>query len=504
MRTGEHVALTGVSTFCAVLLGVPLGIVADRHAPIRSQLLGCIGILQTVPSLAMLAILLAMTGRIGFLPAIIALTLYALLPIVRNTVTGLQGVSPSVMEAARGMGMTSFQRMWKVQLPLAVPVIVAGIRTAAVVGVGIATLSAFIGAGGLGQFINRGLALSSTNLILLGALPAAVLALMVDLSLGAAQWGVQPMPQKMRGTLKAKLRPLATALPAIVLVGSLLPSVLSRGAASDVRIGSKNFSEQFILGHLVAELIESRTDLTVDRRFNLGGTDICHEALANGEIDLYVEYTGTGLVNVLGLDPPSNGADVLAVLDEAYQEQFDATWLSPLGYNSTYAVTVRKADALQHGWTRISDLASHAANLKAGFTAEFSERKDGYPGMRDLYGLAFGEVVDLDPNLMYQAIAKGEVDVISAFARHGKIQEYDLQPLEDDRGFWPRYDAAVVVRQQILETYPELRDTLALLGGLLNDQTMTALNYQVDVEGRSPRSVASQFLVKKGLTMDGS
>ena len=180
LRTGEHLMLTGCSSGAAVLIGIPLGIVVFRNSWLRNPAMGVIGILQTIPSLAMLAFLLALLHRIGALPAIIALTLYALLPIVRNTLTGLEGVSPQVMEAAKGIGMTHGQRLRLVRIPLAVPVIVAGIRTATVVGVGIATLSAFIGAGGLGQFINRGLALSNTRLILLGAIPAALLALMMD------------------------------------------------------------------------------------------------------------------------------------------------------------------------------------------------------------------------------------------------------------------------------------------------------------------------------------
>jgi len=217
LRTGEHLILTGVSTIAAILAGIPLGIVASRAPKLRGTIMGAIGILQTIPSLAMLAILLALLNKIGAIPAIIALILYALLPIVRNTLAGLEGVSAETIEAADGIGMTERQSLWMVKIPLAMPVIIAGIRTAAIVGVGIATLSAFIGAGGLGQFINRGLALSNTNLILLGAIPAAMLALVVDFSIGAAEWSTRPVRQMEKGTLTGKVKPLGLVFPFLLI-----------------------------------------------------------------------------------------------------------------------------------------------------------------------------------------------------------------------------------------------------------------------------------------------
>jgi osmoprotectant transport system permease protein len=219
LRTGEHIMLTGFSTGTAILIGIPLGIIIFRNAWLRGPVMAVIGILQTIPSLAMLVFLLALLQKIGALPALIALTVYALLPIVRNTLTGLQGVSPQVIEAATGIGMTKYQQLKLVRIPLAAPVIIAGIRTAAVVGVGIATLSAFIGAGGLGQFINRGLALYDTKLILLGAVPTALLALIVDFSIGAFEWGFRPERKKdKKGSVKTLIRPLALIMPLLLIM----------------------------------------------------------------------------------------------------------------------------------------------------------------------------------------------------------------------------------------------------------------------------------------------
>jgi osmoprotectant transport system permease protein len=518
LRTGEHLMLTGVSTALAILVGIPLGIGAARIGWLRGPLTGGVGILQTIPSLAMLAILLALLQKIGAVPAIIALTLYALLPIVRNTLTGLEEVSPEVVEAARGIGMTSQQRLWLVEVPLATPVIVAGIRTAAVVSVGIATLSAFIGAGGLGQFINRGLALSNTDLILLGAIPAAVLALLVDGSIAAFQWGLRrrrPRGSRLEAALDRCLRPVALAMPAALIVVGAFAYFSATPSSSDepwgpsaaegrtIRIGTKNFTEQLILGELMAQLIETRTDLEVERRFNLGGTMICHGALVSGGIDLYPEYTGTALSAILERPVIADPDRAHAAVVREYRQRFSAEWLAPFGFNNTYAVTVRKSDAVSRGLGTISDLVSIAKTLRAGFTAEFSERRDGYPGLRRAYGLRFREVRDLDPALMYQAIANREVDVICAFTTDGRVVAFDLQPLRDDRGFFPPYQAAPVIRTKVLEAHPKLRSVLELVAGLLDDATMQRLNFQVDEKKRPPVDVAREFLESRGLLEKG-
>ena len=510
LRTGEHILLTGLSTACAVVVGMPLGILASRRVWLRGPVLSVVGILQTIPSLAMLAILLALLHKIGEAPAIIALILYALLPIVRNTLTGIEGVSPEASEAARGIGMTDRQQLWMVELPLALPVIVAGIRTAAVAGVGIATLSAFIGAGGLGQFINRGLALSDTRLILLGAIPAALLALLVDAAIGAAGSGLRPVPTTERASLRRRARPLTVSLPIIMLAVGFLAYVTGSSSsvspcrASDsrdgtIRIGSKNFTEQIILGELMAQMIEAHTDIVVERKFNLGGTMICHGAMVNEQIDLYAEYTGTALTAILNRVVIADPDEALNNVRQAYRDQFDIEWLEPFGFNNTYTITVRKQDADRYGWKNISGLASRSRDLRAGFTAEFAERPDGYPGLRQHYGYAFGEVRDLDPAIMYEAIANDEVDVICAFATDGRIAAYELQPLNDDLGFFPPYRAAPVIRSSLLLVHPDSRGALAPLAGLIQDEAMQRLNFEVDGNGRTPEKVVREFLTAQAL-----
>jgi osmoprotectant transport system permease protein len=509
LRTGEHLMLTGCSALAAMFIGIPVGIVIYRIAWLRGPVMGVIGILQTIPSLAMLVFLLAILKKIGVMPALIALTLYALLPIVRNTLTGLEEVSAEIMEAAEGIGMQEYQQLMMVRIPLAAPVIVAGIRTAAVVGVGIATLSAFIGAGGLGQFINRGLALANTNLILLGAIPAALLALMVDFSIGAFEWGLRPERKKdNKGSVKSLMRPLAFMLPVVLILMGIVtyftkPGWISKSATSldtghrVVRIGTKNFTEQLILGEMMAQVIEAKTDVMVKRRFNLGGTMICHGAMINGDIDLYPEYTGTGLTVILKHAVITDPEEALHYVTKTYHERFDLQWLKPFGFNNTYAITVRSTDAVRNGWNTISDLKESANNLIAGFTAEFAERPDGYPGLRQTYALQFGDVRDFDPSLMYEAIRNQEVDVICAFATDGRIAAYSLKPLKDDRNFFPPYHAAPVIREEILKTHPKLGDVLSLFGGLIDDATMQRLNFEVDGKKRRINEVVEEFLKQR-------
>ena len=265
-------------------------------------------------------------------------------------------------------------------------------------------------------------------------------------------------------------------------------------AADTVRIGSKNFTEQEILAELVAQLIERHTDLRVERTFGLGGTGVCHAALVAGELDIYVEYTGTALLNVLKHEVRTNADDVYQIVAKAYRERFELEWLPPMGFNNAYAITVRATHADEHGWQAISDLGNVADRLSAGFTAEFMERPDGYPGLRRAYGFDFGRTADLDPGLMYKALADGQVDVICAFATDGRIAAYNLRVLLDDSSFFPPYDAAPVIRSALLRDHPEVRHALAALAGTISDQTMRKLNYAVDEMGRKPSSVAGEWI----------
>lgn len=491
----EHFfVLTLLPVASAVLIAIPLAVLVRDRPFVRSLALGATGVVQTIPSLAMLAFLLPLFG-IGKPPAVIALTLYAVLPILQNTLAALRDLPQSVLEAADGMGFTKRQRLFQVELPLALPIIVSGIRTATIICVGVATLSTFIGAGGLGDFINRGLSLNRISLLLIGAGFAAALALMLDFILDTAGQALQP------GRKPSKLA------RRYIISGFLLASCLAliawpaRGRSAGtgdgvVRIASKNFSEQIVLGELLAQWIENTTNLGVERRFNLGGTVICHQALVAGEIDLYVEYSGTALLTLMGgtHDSTTTPEAVREWVRREYERRFGCVALPPLGFENTYAVTVRRTDAEKNAWQTISDMAATAESLRGGFTAEFMERADGFPGLSRAYGIRFKQVNDLGPELMYPAIARGEVDVIGAFSTDGRMVEFDLKPLADNLDFFPPYEALPVARKDILRRFPQLAATLRELDGILDNETMARLNHEVDVAKRNPRDVVRSFL----------
>lgn len=355
-QTVEHIGLTSASLAIAILLGVAVGILLTRYSRVSEQVIGAVGIIQTIPSVALLGFLLPLLG-IGVVPAIVALFLYALLPIVRNTYTGIAEVDSSVKEAAKGMGMSEMQILSRVELPLAIPVIFAGIRTAAVTTVGVATLCALIASGGLGEFIFRGIALNNINMILAGAIPAATLALLLDGLLGILQ-------QKVTRWLKP------------ILVGSLIFLVLSLS------------------------------------------------------------------------------------------------------------------------WLIIANFFNNS--FTAGFTSEFMERADGYPGLRSEYGLNL-DTLELEPGLMYQAIREEKVDLISGFSTDGRIKAYNLEVLQDDLGYFPPYYAAPLVRGETLRANPQLEDALNKLAGIISNEQMAELNYQVDSLKRPTMEVVREFLSESGL-----
>ena len=302
----EHVLLVAISTTIAVAIGVPLAIFAARRPRLAAPLVAIANIVQTVPSLAMFGFLLPvpLIGGVGARAALAVLVLYGLLPIVRSTIVGITGIDPSIRDAGVAMGMTPRELLRQVELPLALPSIVAGIRVAAVVGVGSATIAAAIGAGGLGQYIYRGLSMVDSTVILAGAIPAALLALVVD---GSLLW-LERRLSRVAGAFdrgERSSRP-QRRWPSSCSLGSALLGARSPGA---IVVGSKNFTEQLILGEIVAQTIERETGLPVQRRLNLGGTLICDRALLTGDIDVYVEYTGTALTAIFHQPAANDPAD---------------------------------------------------------------------------------------------------------------------------------------------------------------------------------------------------
>lgn len=500
--TLEHLFLVLVSTGLAIVIGVPLGILLTRRPALSKPVLGFANIMQTVPSLALFGFLIPLNiyffnvkilGGIGAHTAIVALVLYALLPIIRNTFTGISSVDPAIRDAGRGMGMTDRQLLFQVELPLATGVIIAGVRVATVICVGTATIAAAIDAGGLGRYIFRGLRANDNLLILAGALPAALIALSADLGLGFLERKIQG-----GGVFKVKSKTLLGSAGAVLLAVAAGTYFFFGQGGNKIAVGSKDFSEQVILGEILAQAIEAKTELQVERRFDLGG-NLAHEALVAGEIDLYAEYTGTALLAILHGEPVKEPREVYRRVAAEYAKRFDLLLTEPFGFNNTFAILVRGEDARRFNLKTVSDAAAVSGRWRAGFGQDFMSRADGYPGFARTYGFHFQEIREMDLSLTYRALAENQVDLIAGNSTDGLIARYGLIQLDDDRNYFPPYDAVPVVRRAILEKYPVLRPILKQLGGILSVDEMRKLNYAVDGEKRQAKEVAREFLIQKGV-----
>ena len=486
----QHVMLVAASTVAAILIGVPLGIFAARRPRLSAPIVGIANIVQTVPSLAMFGFLLPvpLIGGVGARAAIVVLILYGLLPIVRTTITGITGIDPTVREAGVAMGMTSGELLRVVELPLALPSIAAGVRVAAVVGVGSATIAAAIGAGGLGEYIYRGLSMVDTTVILAGAIPAALLALAVD---GGLLWVERQLSARRRSASRRTAIAAAAATGAVVLIAGGAAVARTRAA---IIVGSKNFTEQVILGELIAQTIERDTGLPVQRRLNLGGTLICDRALTTGDIDVYVEYTGTALTAVFHQPAASDSHAVFETVRQEYART-GRTLLPPLGFDNTFAILVRGKDARTMALKTIDDASRVTPRWRAGFGYEFLERPDGYPGLSKVYGLRFaGAPHVMDLALSYRALSSGQVDLIAGDATAGLISALDLVQLEDNRHYFPPYDAAPVARAQTLLKFPQVHEALERLGGRVSANDMRRMNYDVDALHKDAAQVVREFL----------
>lgn len=485
----QHVALVLISTGVAATAGIPAGILAFRRPRLGRPLLFIANVAQTVPSLALFGFLLPLPfiGGVGPRTALVTLTLYALLPIVRTTVGGLRSLDRAVVEAGVAMGMTSRQLLFMVELPLALPSIVAGLRVATVIGVGTATIAAAIGAGGLGEYIFRGLSMVDSTTILAGAIPAAALALVAD---GCLAW----LEHRLRSRRSSFSRAPALAVVAGLGVVAIVMWLMSAGSsAASVVVGSKNFTEQIVLGELMAQAIEAE-GLPVVRKLNLGGTFICDRALRSGDIDLYVEYTGTAVTAVFHEDVPHDPHQAFERVRGLYARG-GVTALEPLGFDNTFAMLVRARDARRLGLRSIDDLRAVASGWTPGFGYEFLQRADGYPGLSQTYGLRFGRAARaMDLSLIYKALADGQVDVIAGDATSAMIDALDLIALDDSRHYFPPYDAAPIVRTSALLRHPEIGRAMAHLAGHVTERDMRAMNRAVDLDRRDSSEVARQFL----------
>lgn len=493
----QHIILTLIAIIIAIIIGIPLGILVSRYKSLRKGILGIINIIQSIPSMALLGLLIPLLG-IGSVPAITAVVLYSLLPIVKNTYTALSNINPDIIEAARGMGLTKRQVLVKIKIPLSLGVIMAGVRISAVTSVGLMTLAAFIGAGGLGNLVFTGVQTVNNNMILAGAIPACLLALFIDFLFGKIEVAVVPKgisTSKKKNTFTFKLILFMTVGIIILIVGLNI----FKPKRDTIVVGSKNYTEQQILGNMFADILEGNTDLEVVQRENLGGSAIALSSIENGEIDVYPDYTGTLLQAVVKDVSIKDPTEVFNKCKEAMENNYNITLLDPLGFNNTYTMATTKEIAEKYNLKTISDLSKVSKELRLTSTMEFAEREDGLKGLNNTYGLKFKSVKGIDGGLRYSALDNGESDFIDAYSTEGLLKKFKLTILEDDKNFFLPYYAVPVIRQEIIDKHPEVKTVLEKLSGIINEDTMIDLNYKVDNEGVTPEKAARDFLIEQGL-----
>lgn len=492
-----HLQLTLFALVLGSLVSIPIGVLGARSRRLGQLVLGVASVLQTVPSLALLAFLvpcLSLLGlrSIGVLPALIGLFVYSLLPILRNTVTALSTLDPAYGEAARGVGMTPRQQLLRVELPIAAPAIVAGIRTAAVWTVGTATLATPVGAVSLGNYIFGGLQTRNFTAVVFGCVAAAALALVLD---GLIHLGEAGLRARRRGPLAISIGGLG-GLIAIAVTPLLVAAATPRPAAP-IRIGSKTFTEQYILGRILAGHLTAATQRPVQVLDSLGST-VAFEALRRRELDAYVDYSGTLWMTVLKRsDLPRERGALLSALRTELSARYGIELLAALGFENAYALAMRRAEAQRLGITRLSQLAAHAPALRIGSDYEFFERSE-WSALKATYGFRFASQRTMDPSLLYEAVRLAECEVITAYSSDGRIASYGLELLTDDRGVLLPYDAVILARPGLAAEQPEVARALRKLEGSIELSTMQKLNAAVDKDGESPAAVAARFLRNAG------
>ena len=482
----EHIQISFIALIIALIIAIPLGIYLSYHKKLANIVIAINGVIQTIPSLAILALLIPIVG-IGRKPAIIALILYALLPILHNTYTGITGVDPMYMVTSRALGMNKFQQLAKVQLPLAMPVIMTGVRTAAVLIIGTATLASLVGAGGLGKLILLGLDRNNNYLILLGAIPAALLAILFDFI----------FKQLEKLSIK-KILIFLILITFACLFGSI--SSFNNTKKDKLIISGKLGSEPEILINMYKILIEENSKIGVELKPGLGKTSFVFNALKNGNIDIYPEFSGTAVFTFLNETPVNNNAeDVFNQAQKGMETKFKMVMLKPMKYNNTYAIAVSKKFADENNLKTISDLVRVKDKIKAGFTREFNDREDGYPGLKKLYQFEIPNIKEFEPKLRYVAVQSGDINLVDAYSTDPELAQYNMVILKDDKHLFPPYQGSPMMREETLKKYPKLRNILEKISGKISDEEMSTMNYRVSVKGEKAEDVAREYLRNAGI-----
>lgn len=484
----QHLQISLLSLLLAMLIAMPLAFWATKHKKAAEFLLQVTSILQTIPSLALLGLLIPLVG-IGTVPAVIALVVYALLPIFQNTYIGLTGIDPALEEAADAFGMSRMQKLAKVELPLAMPTIISGIRTALVLIIGTATMAALIGAGGLGSFILLGIDRNNTALIIIGAVCSGILAISLS---ALIKW-------LEHASIKTTLGVFGVCL--LFLLGSGTYQAVSNQTET-ITIAGKLGAEPEILINLYKELIEDGDNhVKVSLKPNFGKTTFLYSALKNGKIDVYPEFTGTVLETLAKKPIVTTNLTEKQTYQQArsvLEKQDNLTLLKPMAYNNTYALAVKANFMKKNHLKTISDLSTIQAQLKGGMTMEFIDRGDGFKGIKKRYRINF-PVRSMEPALRYQAIEQGKVNIVDAYSTDSELRQYHLRILKDDKHNFPIYQGVPIMRSDFAKRHPKIVASLNKLAGKITEKEMQEMNYEVNVKNADPGQVAHKYLVQHHL-----
>lgn len=497
----EHLFIVLVSGIFSILIGLPLGVLSYLYPKARAVILHSVDILQTIPALALLGIIMVFAGA-GKVTVIIGITLYSLLPIVRNTCLGLEEVDTGVKEAALGIGMSRTHRLFQVEIPLAFPTIFTGIRIAVVNAIGTAVFAAFVGGGGIGSILNLGIRLQNMKLVLGGTAALMVIAVVLDLLMGV----IESRTRKKHGGMKKIVFFGATLLAVLCLI--LTFQLKGTDSSNELVLYDGDYSETQIMHHMVKFLVEDKTDLSVTIKDQMSQVNNFKALIGdNNSCDLMISYDGTLLTTFLHLDTTDipEGTTLYDFVNETARKEFGVHLLGKLNFNNTYAIAVPKSIAETFRLEKISDLVPVANQLVFGAEHEFFTQEGSmkYGPFTSFYGLSFKDSISVDVSLKYAAIESGSFDVTEVYATDGLNRKAGLKILEDDRSFFPHYNGALLVRDDTFEKFadiaPNLEEVLSMLEGQISSEDMVEMTYRVDVLGETVDAVALEFLQSRGL-----
>lgn len=480
---GKHIELSVIAILITVVLAVPLAVVLIDHKKAGEFFLQVTSVIQTIPSLAILGMLIPIVG-IGTVPAVVALVLYAIMPVFQNTYAGLTNIDPLLIEAADAFGVSKRFKLFRVQFPLAMPMIISGIRIAVVMVIGTATLAALIGGGGLGTYILLGIQTNNNNALIVGAVLSAILALIAS--------------ALIKVLVRVSLKRLVIGISILVVLSGGFAGVkgLLAPKTQIITIAGKMGGEPEILINMYKELIQKdNPEIHVELKRNFGGTSFLFKALQNQNIDIYPEFTGTVLQSLVKGHKKVATDATTAYKDaaQALKQQYDLTYLAPMKYQNGYGITVTKTIADKYHLKTFTDLAEYP-ELKAAFDPDFFQQADGYPGLQKVYGLHFANVRTMEPSLRYEALAKGKVGVTDAYTTDPQIKRYHLVLLKDNKSFFPPYQGAPLMRTRFAKKNPTIVKSLNRLAGKITTSEMQEMNYRVTVKHEKAAVVAKDYL----------